>query len=391
MLTLNSRQLREKLPTWLRGRLAVLLAGPPGTGKTWMSRRVASETFGEALVEVLDGGNESEWKGLFPYKTPSGTLELGKALRASGYQILEDKLVKASTGGALIIDESNRVPPELKTQFQLLASERIVPWPDGGTVPLDVAIVATANDSDLGVEESSRAELDRYDLVIRLFPSPEEQAKIVAGEAGVRPEIAQAVYEAVIELGAKLDPKKFHLPEGLRLAISIARLLRAGNLGPTDIFRGAAERCFPLGRRGAEKHRAEFDGAVMDCAGRFAGKLANLGAITAEKKTVPNQQGRGVQKPQTLHDLATDLRDSTLTQISAGPLPLPRRFNQMMHVFIASFGFGATKWFEKTVHGHHQRVGVEVKKESGEKPDSVEFKNADRHRVETFCRLCAGL
>jgi Mg-chelatase subunit ChlI len=375
--------------------MKILLVGPPGTGKTYTARRVAVETFGQEVVEVVDGGNESAWKALFPYKTPDGRIELGSALRASGYQMKEGKLVKAQSGGALIIDEVNRVPPELKTQFQLLASELVVPWPDGGTIQLDVSIVATANDSDLGVEEASRAELDRYDLVVRLSPTPDEQAAIVAQQAGVTAQVAQATYEAVSDLAKKLDPKKVHLPEGLRLAISIAKVLRTGTLGPADVFRGAAEKCWPLGRRGAEKHRAEFDSVVADVAGRFASKIANLGDVSAKQQpTATQSQPQGEQGPATLQDLLASLSDSTLTQISTkGALLLPRRFALLMHVFTTCFGMGVAKYCMTQFMAKKEvaeRTGVRVRFGKDGK-DAVEFVNADRHRVERFCRMCSQI
>lgn len=397
MLTLTSAQLHEKLRAWIIARMFVLLVGPPGTGKTYTSRKVAVEAFGSDLVEVLDGGNEASWKALFPYKTPNGELELGMALRASGYVVQDGALVKVRPGGALIIDECNRVPPELKTQFQLLASERIVPSPLGGVLPVDAAIVSTGNDSDLGVDEAARAELDRYDLIVRLSPTPEEMAEIVAKETGVRLEIAQAIYEAVADLASKLDPKKVHLPEGLRLAISVARILRTGTLGPVDCFRGTAERCWPLGRRGAEKYRAEFDGAVADVAGELAGKLANLGdlvATTVGSAPAGSRALQGANESATLADLHTSLRDATVAQISTGEIPLPRSFVVMMFVFIEAFGLGVAKhMMARRSEGKElaERAGVKLRFAKAGSLDTVSFASVERHRVEKFCKLCAGL
>src|SRR3989344_6000008 len=107
MLTLTLRQLTEKLPGWIDQELSIALIGPPGVGKTKNSRLIAEAT--GKPVEILDGGQENEWKGLFPYRTPTGHIEQGKALLANG--------------GIIIIDEFNRVPAELKTSFQLMASE----------------------------------------------------------------------------------------------------------------------------------------------------------------------------------------------------------------------------------------------------------------------------
>jgi len=393
MLVLNSKQLKAKLRAWIQARMIVFLVGPPGTGKTYTSFRVA-ESLG--LVEGVNGGDESDWKSLFPYKTPNGVIELGKALRASGYELHDGELVKTKKGGCLVVDEANRVPPELKSAFQLLASERKVPWPEGGMVEIDLAIVSTGNLDDIGVEEAAKAELDRYDAMVKLAPTDEEQAVIISGQAEITMDSAMVIQQSVVELSGSLDPKKFHLPEGLRMGISLARLIKSETLGFSDAFRTSAQRCFPMGRRGAEKNRAEFDSVVADQANKFAGKMANIGGIgTIElDSSLVSEEETEPQQFETLAGLLSSLADCTISEVSSSELPLPKNFSLIMHVFITCFGLGVAKHLsERKLAGAEQaeRAGVVVNFAKDGKEPMVTFRNVDRNRVERFCKACVSL
>lgn len=391
MLTLTIRQLTDKLPKLIEARLAIAVIGPPGTGKTYNSIKSAEKT--GLPVEVLDGGQENQWKALFPYKSPSGVIELGTALRASGYQMIDGKLTKVTLGGVLVIDEVNRVPVELKSSFQLLASQKVVPWPEGGVVEVDLSIIATANPLDLGVEESGRAELDRYDLTFELRPTPEEVQQILMKNSQVTLEVAKIIWETVSDLSGRLDPKKFYQPEGIRMAASIAKVLRTGTLGAADVLKSSSERCWPMGRKGAEKNRAEFDTLVTDVAGRFAGKMANVDQMTSTNNTAQaassNAQNTAVA---TLQDLKASLAGSLQSKVSASALPLPKAFIHTMHMFTQSFGAGVTMHMMKNAKagGSAERRGVKVHFGAAGSPDKVEFRDVDKHQVDTFLRLALG-
>ena len=186
------------------------------------------------------------------------------------------------------------------------------------------------------------------------------------------------------------------------MAISIAKLLCTGTLGPVDSFRGAAERCWPLGRRGAEKYRAEFDQAVQEVAQRFASKLSNAGDLAAPQQRQSQQVSAPGEQVDTLKKLLASLGQSTLAQVStSGHVPLPRPFPLMVPAFTAAFGLGVVKRLfaayprERPTGSCSQSttnaVTVLVTVFRDGRPDAVEFRNTDRHRVEKFCRLCEKL
>jgi hypothetical protein len=421
MIVLTIAQFREKLPQILASGASVLVIGEPGVGKTYNAGEICRLCGPTVMV---NGGSETDWKMLFPYRMPSGGLMLGTALAAGGWNISADgELVRISDRrGFIVIDEVNRVLAEMKSQFQLLGSDRAIEVP-GATPPrrivLDLAMVATANPVGLGVEEMGHAELDRWDLFIRLQPTPQEVSQIIAGtlptadEAMVRAlyekalsaptvttEAAEVVYECVQLLASKLDAGRFHKPEGIRLAKAIGRVLPLGIFKPAAVFASTVERCFPLGRRGAERHRAEFDGIIADVAGTFASKVGALGGIyksqpqVARAAAAPLASATGVQifAASSLSHLREQLEQATGERISTLRICLPRRAMELLPQFRAAFGAGvALEVLNKHKSGKCERNGVKLSMadqvKSPQADDTIEFGSVEREKVLRFCSL----
>lgn len=405
MITLTLTRAMDVLPALLGVRASVALIGAPGIGKTRTSVNIAGLV---GAVVPVNGGAEADWKQLFPYRKLDGGVELGTAMVAAGFVLDEDgkPVLSREDGGAIVLDEFNRVPAHAASPFQLLASEKAVVWP-GTTeiIPLNIAFVGTANDDDLGVEESPRAMLDRFDIFLSLAPTEDEVAAIatdsfpppdgervraIYARANRAPKLSQEASRVVVryveELSRRLNGRPFFRPEGIRMVKSVSRLLPAQILTPADVFRGCAERCWPLGRRGAAKLRPEFDGIVNDVSARFGTAIAGLRCVVA---TAPVPPVPVAPPPPTAASLAELLRlaqGSADPKISSPELPLPATFTALVNHFIGVFGMGAAKHLvlrRQAGAKEAERSGVRVCFGS---PDRVQFKDCDRREVEEFCR-----
>jgi hypothetical protein len=390
VIVLSIAQFREKFPAILAARAPTLIVAQPGTGKTYNAGEIA-RICGTAIM--VNGGSEVDWKMLFPYRMPSGRLMLGTAMAAGGWDIDEEgKLfLRLRQPGFLILDEANRVPPELKSQFQLLGSQRAVEIPGASPpqrIELDITCMATVNPKGLGVEEMSNAELDRYDLFIVLQPTREEVAQIIsrtlppADEDRVRQifqralaaptissEAAEIIYDCVQTLASRLDASKFHKPEGIRLCKAIGTILPLGLFSPAMVFRSAVERCYPLGRQGAERYRGEFDGLVQEISATFASKLGSLGDIyrhlpSPERSAAvisPASGPSGMICAETLAALGQAIENSTETAITTNWLTLPRRAMELLPKLTKAFGAGlAMEVMHKRTTGQCERNGVTI-------------------------------
>ncbi len=406
MIKLSLTRAIEVVAALLGVRASVALIGAPGMGKTRTSCNIARMV--GALVPV-NGGSESDWKQLFPYRKLDGSIELGTAMVAAGFELRDGQPVcTREEGGTIVLDEFNRVPAHAASPFQLLASEKAVAWPGTAvTHPLNLAFIGTANDDDLGVEESPRAMLDRFDIFLSLVPTEDEVAAIAVDsfpppdEARVRAIYARAnrapkltdeasrlVVRYVEELSRRFVGRPFFRPEGIRMVRSVSRLLPAQILTPAEVFRGCAERCWPLGRKTVAKLRPEFDSIVADVSSRFATAIASLRSFCTTVAPVPAPAAAPSRPadPRSLAELLKLAQGSASPKISCPPLPLPRPITSLMTQLIGAFGMGVAKHLvlrRQSGAKEAERAGVRVCFGS---PDTVQFKDADRKEVVEFCR-----
>lgn len=425
MIKLTIGHFREKLPALLAARASVLVAGEPGVGKDYNAYEIAS-LCGNAVM--VNGGFEVDWKQLFPHRMPDGRLVLGTAMAACGWQLDDngEPVQKHKVLGTLVISEVNRILPELKSQFQLLAADRAVEIP-GATPPrrikLDITFVSTANPDDLGVEEMPKAELDRYDMVLWLVPSADETARIVsktmppAEEKTVKTIFAKAekapavkfeagliINEVVQDLAAKLDKRRFHRPEGLRLAKSMAAVLPLHIFSTQVAFRACAERCFPLGRQGSEAHRDEFNNIVGEVASTLSSKLAAHGVFLqspqSEDTGAPIGLGPNalhVISARTLTELMSMVRNLPGDQlVSTDAVPLGRRAITLLPQLTGACGAGfAMRMARMQGVGTFNNGGVEVQGRPSAAArdglhDTIKFTRVTPSMVMNFCSAVAS-
>jgi MoxR-like ATPase len=229
----------------------VLLEGPPGTAKTFLSQTFAAATgmdFGriQFTPDLLPG--DILGSNLFNFQTSQFTLTRGPIFTE-----------------LLLADEINRTPP--KTQAALLEAmqERRVTL-DGEThaLPARFTVLATQNPiENQGVYPLPEAQLDRFLFKLLVgYPEQEEEARIVAqfGNGKSMPAPAELGVENVLNAGALDDAMEAVGTVTLapEIAEYVVRLVRATR-EDGDIASGASPRAAVL-LAGASRARAALDG-----------------------------------------------------------------------------------------------------------------------------------
>jgi MoxR-like ATPase len=191
---------------------ALLLLGPPGTAKTWVSEHLAAAVCGDSTLIVQGTAG-----------TPEEALRYGwnyARLLAEGPSrdaLVPGPVMRAMESGRLA--RVTRMPSDVQDALITILSEKALPIPeldDEVQAVQGFNVVATANDRDRGVNELSSAMRRRFNTV--LLPLPEtadEEVEIVRLRLG--------------SIGAALElPPVEPAIDEIRRVVTVFRELRSG-------------------------------------------------------------------------------------------------------------------------------------------------------------------
>ncbi|HSZ46743.1 MAG TPA: AAA family ATPase [Streptosporangiaceae bacterium] len=215
---IGSRRLVEVAVATLVTDRALLLLGPPGTAKTWLSEHLTAAISGDStlLVQGTAGTAEDAVRYGWNYARLIAEGPSAAALVAS-------PVMTAMRDGKIVrIEELTRMPAEVQDALITVLSEKTLPVPELGTEVQAVpgfTLVATANDRDRGINEMSSALKRRFNTVV--LPLPE------TADAEI-----EIVTRRVAELGRALQlPAEPPALAEVRRVVQVFRELRSGVTG----------------------------------------------------------------------------------------------------------------------------------------------------------------
>jgi MoxR-like ATPase len=212
---IGSRRLLEVAVATLATDRALLLLGPPGTAKTWLSEHLAAAISGDStmLVQGTAGTAEDAVRYGWNYARLIAEGPSPAALVPSPV------MTAMRTGQIVRIEELTRMHAEVQDALITILSEKTLPVPELGTeiqaVP-GFTLIATANDRDRGVNDMSSALRRRFNTVV--LPLPETAETEIA-----------IVSQRVAELGRSLQlPAEPPALAEVRRVVQVFRELRGG-------------------------------------------------------------------------------------------------------------------------------------------------------------------
>jgi MoxR-like ATPase len=175
----GQRRLIELAVATLATDRALLLLGPPGTAKTWVSEHLAAAVCGDSTLIVQGTAG-----------TPEEALRYGwnyARLLAEGPSreaLVPGPVMRAMETGRLArVEELTRIPSDVQDALITILSEKALPIPeldDEVQAVHGFNVVATANDRDRGVNELSSAMRRRFNTVVLPLPeTADEEVEIV--------------------------------------------------------------------------------------------------------------------------------------------------------------------------------------------------------------------
>lgn len=224
---------------------ALMLAGEPGTAKSWLSEHLSAAICGTSLLTVQGTAGTSEDHLKYGWNYALLIAE-GPSERA----LVPSPILRAMREGAIArVEEITRTSPEVQDALISILSEKQIAIPElnqTASAQRGFSIIATANTRDRGVNEMSAALKRRFNFVtVPVVDDLEQEIKIVKQreaqlrtdyQVGAAPpeELTKLLVTVFQELrsGASKDGKtKVRTPSGvLSTAEAISVLFNSGIL-----------------------------------------------------------------------------------------------------------------------------------------------------------------
>ena len=198
---IGDRRLMEVAVATLTTNRALLLAGVPGTAKTWVSEHLAAAISGNStlLIQGTAGLSEDALRYGWNY---ARLISKGPSPEA----LVPSPVMTAMQRGSIVrVEELTRIPGEVQDSLITVLSEKTLPIPELSSEVQAVPgfnLIATANERDRGVNELSTALRRRFNTVVLPAPkSLQDELRIVRerSELGKHKTLLEAP-EAIAEI-----------------------------------------------------------------------------------------------------------------------------------------------------------------------------------------------
>lgn len=195
---------------------ALLLAGEPGTAKSWLSEHLSAAISGTSalVVQGTAGTTEEQLKYGWNYAM---LLAEGPSARA----LVASPVLRAMREGKLArIEEITRTSPEIQDALISILSEKQIAIPELGEIAAaqrGFNVIATANTRDRGVNEMSAALKRRFNfVVVPVVEDLEQEIRIVTR----REEELRSEYQVGAPPPAELSRMLVQLFQELRAGVT---------------------------------------------------------------------------------------------------------------------------------------------------------------------------